>query len=331
MHNFLNLLCGNTIVLVMDFYKFKNVTLSTIFHDGTSSINDYTTGTTTLVNIKGLITSKADSRPLPTGYLNNGTDLSNIYAAKHIPVTTSSNIIVPSNATHLRYMIIGGSGGGGGGGGGGYCNDTAILSDPEDHALRGFDGTSGLHGEVKSAKVQVTAGTTITVVIGNGGSGGPGGAGVYVKNGNANLKAGGNGTNGGDSTIEIPGISKITAKGGPFGYGGIVTYNGYTRRVEEDRGHGTSYNGSFSGSTNDSIWGSSDNFNTKSTGNVTPTASSVYSFLDNMDNALTGISGSNQSGGAGGSGGATSSITAQNGVNGGSGSPGRAVLVWLYE
>jgi hypothetical protein len=312
-------------------YKSGGVSLSNILHNGSSSITGYSGAT-------GRTTGTANSKPLTTGFQINGTDIANNYTAKHIILNATDTISKPTGATKLRYMIIGGSGGGGGGGGGGYHDD----SGGSDHALLGYNGNDGYYGEVRTGEVDVTGNVNVVFTRGNGGNGGNGGAERY---GTGDLYPGNNGQDG-SSSILTSGPTTITCNGGNGGYGGVNYIINVYRRIENNRGGGSSWIGwgdstqstkASNGGGGNTTYGYSDNGNGGDTdGNslyTSPTVKHNQSFSTNWEDSLTEISSANRNGGTGGNGGwgYGQGKNANAGNSGNTGSDGRASIIWLYD
>ena len=90
----------------------NKVPLSTIFEPGTTgAVSGYP-------NLSVRTTTFANSKPNPTFFQKDGTDLASNYTASVTSYNTNQTVTKPTNANTLRYVIVGGSGGGAGGGGG---------------------------------------------------------------------------------------------------------------------------------------------------------------------------------------------------------------------
>ena len=138
-----------------------------------------------------------------TNYKLNGIDIKTLFLPVYVEFTGGSGTVnIPSWCKYVKALMIGGGGGGGGGDNGFFGND--------------FDaGSSGGGGAfVDTQAITIGSIKTLSYTVGGGGTGGGGG--------NQYNWVGGDGTNGGDSSITYN-CTSYTAGGGGKRYGG----NGY--------------------------------------------------------------------------------------------------------
>jgi len=300
----------------------NKVPLSTIFEPGTTgAVSGYP-------NLSVRTTTFTNSKPNPTFFQKDGTDLANNYTASVTTYNTNQTVTKPTNANTLRYVIVGGSGGGAGGGGGG------INKYEDDHCVRGFDGWSGDHGYITYGSVSVSTASSVVISIGAKGIGGLGGDGRVNNDGPGyDTYYGIAGGDGGTSLISVGG-SNFNAPGGKGGA------RRSKRRIVGNYGYGHSFKG-FATSTSSSL---------STSGNGT----SVYGTYDShasgnvqggqditRNNTLDGsyenvlVTNSPTAGGDGGQGGWGYSYSsnhkgATSGANGLDGVPGKVSLMWLF-
>jgi hypothetical protein len=283
----------------MEGFKFKGIPLSTVIDTGTTTASGYTVDSTSL---KYATTPFANSRPLPTGYLVNGVDLSNTARADNIAFnTTTSSQSVPTGAKSCRYILRGGGGGCGGGGG------AAGNKDGPSWYTYGAHAQGGAQGDSIEGNVSINS-TTYKVTIGSGGSGGNGGGGSVSDKPNANYKApnGKKGNSGGSTYITFASNTPVAAggAGGNGGKGGIApgndSHSGYTMPGTRKGSH---YGATVKGHTS---WDTT--------------------YVEN-----TGLGAAMIANNTGGTGGNISGKTAKSGSKGDSGSSGSAHIIWLYE
>lgn len=197
----------------------------------------------------------------------------NIFNWSSSNFTASGSFVVPDRVTMIEVWGMGGGGGGGGGseGGGGGGNGWGI------------------------ARLNVTAGQTLNIVIGAGGTAG----------GGTN-----NGSNGGNSTVSGSGISTVTFRGSQGGQG--------TGQNKGDASIGRPYHGykrlEIQNLTNSRHGDYSTFFNG---GNAFDPIHAGGGGASDAGNGGSGVTGSNGSTGAGGGG------------NGGNGGSGRVVVYWF--
>ena len=196
-------------------YSYKGINLTNILKSG-SAISGYggLTGTT-------VPSGENSSLPYDVGYKINGQSLSNGYIAAYSDFTTAgaATATVPSGATHMRIIAIGGGGGGGSGGGGAYAkNDQAGNSCS---AQGGQGAPGGCGGYVTSPDIAITN-TAVQLQIGSGGAEGVGGQ--YTSNHQNQTSENAQGNNGnsnpGNSTVVIYNGVTYTANGGAAGGNG---------------------------------------------------------------------------------------------------------------
>ena len=199
----------------MDNFKFKGNKLSNVVQPGTTPFGKFTDLTYTYSG-----NANANSRPLPTGYENNGTDLANTALA---PVANfgagTHTVSVPPEAKAFRFIGVGGGGGSGGGGGGAihYRGRPASMAG-------GFGGSGGTGGWVATGVVPIN--NNITVTVGSGGRAGAGGKKDEAPSSRNGAAKGGNGTPGakGGDTYYKMGKNGPTGNGGSGGNGGTGGY-----------------------------------------------------------------------------------------------------------
>jgi hypothetical protein len=200
----------------MDNFKFKGNKLSNVVQPGTTPFGKFTDLT---YRYSGF--ANANSRPLPTGYENNGTDLANTALA---PVANfgagTHTVSVPPGAKAFRFIGVGGGGGSGGGGGGAvhYRGIPASMAG-------GFGGSGGTGGWVATGVVLINN-INITVTVGSGGGAGAGGAWDGAPSSRPNAASGKGGTPGakGGDTYYKMGRNGPTGNGGSGGKGGDGGY-----------------------------------------------------------------------------------------------------------
>lgn len=202
-------------------FKFKGTDLSKVVQSGGTQFGNFN-GLTYNYNGPGPDTANANSRPLPTGYENNGTDLANTALAPVANFKAGANqeVSVPAGVKHFRFIGVGGGGGSGGGGGGAihYSGRPASMAG-------GFGGIGGTGGWVATGDVLIDN-EKITVTVGSGGGAGAGGAWDGAPSSRDDPAIGKNGTPGakGGDTYYIMGWMGPTGNGGSGGNGGIGGY-----------------------------------------------------------------------------------------------------------
>ena len=198
----------------MAYYKYNGTPFTSIFSTNNTSLNTITTNYkqsgTDIQNQFAQIFS-TDSSSLNSAYQHvnntyyniNGVDIKTKFLPYYQEFTTGSGTItipIGPGFSYIKCMLIGGGGGGGGGDNGFYGDD--------------FDaGSSGGGGSfVDTGPIYVFIGNlTLNYSVGAGGVGG--------SYGSSYNWIGGNGTNGGDTTITYNGTT-YRAGGGGKGYGG---------------------------------------------------------------------------------------------------------------
>lgn len=272
----------------MSNFLFKGIPLSNVINT--------TSGTTTATGYGFTYntTTRANSKPLSTGYQIKGTDIANTAAAYYTTHTntTLTTFNVPTGANACRYVLRGGGGGSGGGGGG------AIDFDGYLQYRSGGKSYGGTQGSISLGTISSISGTTYTIVVGSGGSGGTGGARNQFDSNGANVTA----KTGEPGVIGNPTIFNINsttyqASGGAGGAGGAGAN-------APSAGGGTGGTG-----------GGGDNV--------------AVALQSDWDPIVVGNAGNGNVGAAGG-GYDTNNDNASAGSDGSQGNTGAAQIIWLY-
>lgn len=141
--------------------------------------------------------------------------------------------VVESDETYMTVTLVGG---GGGGGGSGYVRASSL------NAIDWFVGGGGGAGEVVTLEADVSSGSNIRIECGEGGSGG-----TTRTSDTTSVNKPTNGGAGGNTLLQIDGVTRATAHGGSGG--SAATLNLYVQNASHGAG-GSSYQagGTHSGS-----------------------------------------------------------------------------------
>lgn len=268
-------------------------------------------------------------------------------------LTASGSWAVPDGVTKIRVVLIGG----GGGGEAGQAGEDGTKGSQNSYGTSGAGGAAGAGGspgKVYIATIPVTAGQSLSVVIGAGGFGaefgGSPGKGGASKIGAYSSDDGFTPSNGGyvgllaDDVYALPGVSGIAGGGGQPNYSTRppVTYNGQTwsagtpgEKVTDDDGYIVS--GGLGGGAAVGADGGDGEDGTSSWGTLIAGAGGPGATPVAADNATVPGSGGmgGHGGGGGGGGGGTSDGWGNDGSggsggNGGKGGDGAPGIVLIY-
>jgi hypothetical protein len=294
-------------------FKFKTVDLNkVIVMTETANVNPDTGYSFTYSTA-----DKANSKPLNTGYIIGGTEISNTARAVSEEIEETRQVSVPDGAKTFRFAAVGG-GGGGGGGGGSSCSDY--------YAITYAQGGHGGHGRAGYYRyytgTPITSSSTIQVTIGTGGGGGEGGTGKWHQNQPVTGADGTAGQAGNATTLKLNGQTIANANGG--GSGNL----GKGGRAGDGKG-GTGNRGSPGNTSGDSKGG--DNGNTNP--GITTGSTNASSDWDNSILTPYGTRGAYGTGGTADDNetAAVSNSQPDKGEDGAPGTAGRAVIIWLYQ
>jgi len=197
-------------------YKYKGTDITNIIHPGSNTQPDFTG----FPAASGK-NSAPNSRIPDLGYSLNSVDIGKDLNARHYKYTTNyTDVPIPANAKHVRYILQGG--GGGGGGGGGAANSGMPAAGVAGKAYgAGGDGGQGSVGQRTKTTSDVSIpslSTKFKVIIGAAGTGGNGGNTVNTL---SNDRVGGNygeaGVDGGDTSLYFDTTRTARAWGGNSG------------------------------------------------------------------------------------------------------------------
>jgi len=196
-------------------FKFKGVNLNEVVQSGTTQFGNFSG-----LTYSDSVDAYANSRPLPTGYQYNGTDLANVAVAPVSQIYRSAGaypVTVPTGAKAFRFIGVGGSGGSGGNGG-----PATHEGGLDSTSMGGEGGDGGSGGWIATDVVNINNNETITVTVGAGGGAGPGGSRDVApssRSGAAEGVPGAPGGNGG-ATFYTMGNNGPSGNGGNGGTGG---------------------------------------------------------------------------------------------------------------
>jgi len=285
-------------------FTYKDISLSRVLQPGPTSITTYSGLQTTPVPA-----SENSSLPYQTKYEVNGVDIANSYIAGYSDYTNTLNVTytVPTGATHMRIIAIGGGGSGGGGGGGATANSKdASKAQPNYQGQTcnssGGNGSPGSTGSYVTTPDILLINNSLQLTVGTGGPIGT------VGQSTSNSSAGGDNAQGNNG----------------FTYSGnntVIIYNGVTYNAVGGLGggigNGADANVSSGGNQSDSPGVSSAPTNLQQTSTTPSTWPSLQSALLQY--------------GRGGTGGAGASSGNNAGQPGTAGQNGYARIIWLYQ
>jgi hypothetical protein len=294
----------------MAYFTYNGVPLNTILAQGSTSLSHKFSG----LNVSP--TNYNGMRPLATGFMIDGVDISNLSSASTSIYTSKTSISVPTGVKQVRIIALGG--GGGGGGAGGDAEVDWSQSGVGSAYTIGGNGTSGGYGKYLYATDTITSNKKIiNIFVGNGGSGGAYGAKGFNKassDGGSSTKGkdGDYGGVGGSSVVQFAeNTSNVVSESLPqyiaLGGRGGLPGNGGTADMSRNRDRKVT-----AGTTHSDIYGSRNQ-------------SYIDINYDYINTIYHGVSGN---------GGSTSRVSStHNNANfapSNSGTSGYVELIWLY-